>query len=99
MLQHECGLFVLRFHFTEVFEDSCHHLAKTNNRTKETGVQTEARVQRRQIDLLQVVSWPEIESLLIPGLAWRSLPSCTDGAWVLLSLLFIMRANNASYLL
>ena len=91
MLQHKRGLFVLRFLVTEVFEDSCHHLAKTNNRTKETGVQTEARVQRRQIDLLQVV--------LIPGLAWRSLPSCTDGAWVLLSLLFIMRANNASYLL
>ena len=31
-------LFVLRFHFTEVFEDSCRQPAKTHNRTKETGV-------------------------------------------------------------
>ena len=31
-------LFVLRFHFTEVFEDSCRQPAKTHNWTKETGV-------------------------------------------------------------
>ena len=36
----ESGLFVLRFHFTEVFEDSCRQPAKTHNWTKETGVHT-----------------------------------------------------------
>ena len=68
-------LFVQRFHFTEVFEDSCRHPAKTNNSTKETGVQAGGMESTGwAIHLLQFVffHFPAGASVPIPGFVWRA---------------------------
>ena len=86
-------LFVQRFHFAEVFEDSCRHPAKTNNSTKETGVQAgwdgEYSVGNSSSSICLRLPIPAGAS--VPRFCLKS-QSCWPS---LLGLLFIMGANNA----